>query len=720
MKQLLLLCAICTSINLSFSQAPETSPDYNALIALYNATNGDSWSNNTNWLSNQPISTWYGITAENNRVIGINLQNNLLVGNLPIEIGDFTELLSINLQTNYLSGEIPSSIGNLSALTTLGLNNNSLSGTIPNEIGNLTNLFNLYLNANQITGSIPSSLVNLALNHNLQALNLGINKLSGIVPDFSATSIVLLWIQDNNFQFGDFENQHSAYVNNPSLSYLFSPQGFVSAPESQAVSIGQSTNINANISGSQNMFSWYRDNGDGTSTLVDSDTLFDLTINSALDYGSYYLIATSALIPGLNLRTYNLTIADLPSNHPDYNALVALYNSTNGNNWTNNTNWLDNTKPINTWFGISLEFNGNRVERLNLSNNNISGTIPPEINGLTELEEIIIKNHSLSGEIPETFWSLNLQNLFLDNSEDFEDHSLEFTNTTNLTIGNMPNLFWLELSDMDIPNQAYNEIKNSSINILTLDNCNLGSDIPVEFANFAQVIVPNNNFSGIIPNEFSTTTSLVTFNISNNLYDFSDLESLANNNNINNFLYSPQRTTDTEDSVTNAVGSNIMLSVNDTDIGRSSNTNSAMNNQYQWFKDNLEIIGAVNSSYTITNAQESDSGVYFCRITNTILPELVIDRAPITLTIDSSLNLNNNDENVISIFPNPVKNWLTIKTYNLNQASLMIYDISGRVVKQKTIIGSQNILNIEDLKTGMYLLNVKDKNKVLTLRFIKQ
>ena len=46
-------------------------PDYPALIALYNATNGDNWTNNTNWGANCDVCNWAGITCENNRVTRI-------------------------------------------------------------------------------------------------------------------------------------------------------------------------------------------------------------------------------------------------------------------------------------------------------------------------------------------------------------------------------------------------------------------------------------------------------------------------------------------------------------------------------------------------------------------------------------------------------------------------------------------------------------------------
>jgi hypothetical protein len=41
-----------------------------ALVALFNATDGDNWTDNTNWLTGN-VNTWYGITTFDNRVIQI-------------------------------------------------------------------------------------------------------------------------------------------------------------------------------------------------------------------------------------------------------------------------------------------------------------------------------------------------------------------------------------------------------------------------------------------------------------------------------------------------------------------------------------------------------------------------------------------------------------------------------------------------------------------------
>ncbi len=97
----------------------------------------------------------------------------------------------------------------------------------------------------------------------------------------------------------------------------------------------------------------------------------------------------------------------------DFHALVAFYNSTNGDAWLNNTDWNDATIPIGDWHGIDTNPDG-CVKNLNLSNNNLTGTIPPEIGTLTELVSILLGNNQLSGSIPTEVQNLTkLQTLWL-------------------------------------------------------------------------------------------------------------------------------------------------------------------------------------------------------------------------------------------------------------------------------------------------------------------
>ena len=53
--------------------------DRAALAGLYNATNGENWRNNANWLSDAPPGEWVGVyTDDDGRVIWLDLSGNQL------------------------------------------------------------------------------------------------------------------------------------------------------------------------------------------------------------------------------------------------------------------------------------------------------------------------------------------------------------------------------------------------------------------------------------------------------------------------------------------------------------------------------------------------------------------------------------------------------------------------------------------------------------------
>ena len=154
--------------------------DREALVALYDLTDGDNWESNSFWKSDQPIGQWYGVdTDRDGRATRILLPRNNLSGPIPTEIGNLTNLREIDFLSNNLSDIIPAEIGNLTNLEKLDLGNSDLSGSIPKEIGNLTNLLQINLRFNDLSGRIPTEIGNLT---NLENLNLGANDLSGRIP----------------------------------------------------------------------------------------------------------------------------------------------------------------------------------------------------------------------------------------------------------------------------------------------------------------------------------------------------------------------------------------------------------------------------------------------------------------------------------------------------------------------------------------------------------
>ena len=142
--------------------------DKEALVELYSATGGDTWSlspdapydemlmpgGNNGWdTASDPCpiqfnASWHGVACVDpcytpidgedcrfGRITGLNLQFNNLTGTIPEALFDkLINLTTIDLSHNYLSGTIPTSVGKLRNAQIMQLSHNRLSGTIPTEI----------------------------------------------------------------------------------------------------------------------------------------------------------------------------------------------------------------------------------------------------------------------------------------------------------------------------------------------------------------------------------------------------------------------------------------------------------------------------------------------------------------------------------------------------------------------------------------------------------
>ena len=116
--------------------------DKAALVALYNATDGANWTTNTNWSSEESLSSWHGVTTNSDgRVTRLVLNDNGLDGTLPTELGDLSALEQLDLQNNALSGALPDELANLTNLTSLLLNESrALTGPLPDGLRELSGL----------------------------------------------------------------------------------------------------------------------------------------------------------------------------------------------------------------------------------------------------------------------------------------------------------------------------------------------------------------------------------------------------------------------------------------------------------------------------------------------------------------------------------------------------------------------------------------------------
>ena len=100
------------------------SIDSLALVTLYNSTDGDNWDSNDKWLTSSPVSEWYGVTVIDDRVVEIDLNDNDLVGEVPVEIGNLSELSSLDVSNNAIASV--SSLSMLGSDVLIDINDNNL------------------------------------------------------------------------------------------------------------------------------------------------------------------------------------------------------------------------------------------------------------------------------------------------------------------------------------------------------------------------------------------------------------------------------------------------------------------------------------------------------------------------------------------------------------------------------------------------------------------
>ncbi|NQU68687.1 MAG: leucine-rich repeat domain-containing protein [Candidatus Marinimicrobia bacterium] len=334
-----------------------TNTDSLALVALYNSTNGDNWTQNEGWLMDTPFCEWYGITCENGFVTQINFGgwDNNLIGEIPAELGNLMNLTELLLQFNQLAGTIPIEFGNLSNLTTLSLNSNQLTGTIPVELGNLSNLTDLSLNNNQLTGTIPVELENLS---NLTDLHLHSNHLTSTIP----------------FELGNLSNLTDLSLGGNQLTGTI------------PVELGNLFNLTHLSLGSNQL----------TGTIpVELGNLSNLT---------YLFIQINHLTGTIPVELGNLS--NLIYLYLDSNQLTGTIPVELGNLSNLTVLWLQYNQLTGS---IPLELgNLSNLTSLYLFTNQLTGEIPVELGNLTNLTRLALYSNQLTGEIPESLCNLSL------------------------------------------------------------------------------------------------------------------------------------------------------------------------------------------------------------------------------------------------------------------------------------------------------------------------
>ena len=484
----------------------------------------------------------------------LGLSDNGLSGPIPSELGNLLKLEILNLAGNRLSGTIPPELGNLVKLETLRLNINDLSGRIPSELGNLRELNQLWLHYNKFSGPLPQSLVRLpleSLGWNCGAHGLcvpGISEfvalLDGIDEDGpfcnasdQATLTALFELMD-----GERWSASGGWLGGPALEEWHGVQtdslGRVTVLDLS--DNGLSGGLPASIAGLTQLTRIHIDNNSLTGRLPLALTRLAL---DELHYEGTELCEPAddsfrAWLDGV--KSHRGTGIECPPIADDREVLVALYEATGGPSWDNDRNWLSDA-PLGRWHGVEVNDRG-RVVSLNLDWNALSGVIPPELGGLSELQSLDLSGNDLSGPIPPeigklaSLTSLRLYRNALRGSGLSGQIPPELGNLTSLRVllagvnhlsgrippelGNLTNLSWLWLGDNNLSGPLPSTLGNlANLGGLELAENELSGPLPSTLGNLASLVeldLRRNAFAGPVPFTFGSLTSLRLLSLAGN------------------------------------------------------------------------------------------------------------------------------------------------------------------------------------------------------------
>jgi hypothetical protein len=239
----------------------------------------------------------------------------------------------------------------------------------------------------------------------------------------------------------------------------------------------------------------------------------------------------------------------------EYRILKELYEATDGPNWFNSTNWLNKNVPECEWHGVKCFKD---LGQINLSSNNLRGTIPVNLGRIKNFVDFNFANNSLHGVIPSSFswfhlFSLRLQDNQLTGTippEIFAVNTLALVNVSNnMLSGSIPNgigsnlflqIFCASHNQLTgtIPSYqanyfdvSYNLLEGSlpqlsptqasALMVLNLEHNNLSGDASLlsNLTTIIQITIAHNNFTGTLLISQSQLQSLYALDASYTLID---------------------------------------------------------------------------------------------------------------------------------------------------------------------------------------------------------
>ncbi len=139
-------------------------------------------------------------------------------------------------------------------------------------------------------------------------------------------------------------------------------------------------------------------------------------------------------------------------------------------------------------------------------------------------------------------------------------------------------------------------------------------------------------------------------------------------------------------------------------------TANASGLNYQWINctDTSELVGETNQSFNAPG-----EGYYAVVITD----GACVDTSDCIFLLGA--NVNENDLAGVSIYPNPMNDVLKIIDENGLLESVELVTAAGRIVYNSKVVSNEFEINVSQISSGVYFVNVRSANSVKTFKVIK-
>ncbi|KAK4404070.1 Receptor-like kinase TMK4 [Sesamum angolense] len=162
--------------------------------------------------------------------------------------------------------------------------------------------------------------------------------------------------------------------------------------------------------------------------------------------------------------------------------------------------WSSSTRFCN-WTNVNCDSTSTYVTSINLNSASVSGSLPPELNQLSQLKSLAVQKNSLSGTLPSFENMTSLEQIYLDNNG--------FTSVPNNFLLGLTNLQTFSISEnMNLSPWQIPSYLTDSTNLVTFYASNASivgyiPDIFVSFPNLQNLRLSYNDLNGSLPGSFS-------------------------------------------------------------------------------------------------------------------------------------------------------------------------------------------------------------------------